>query len=177
MGAPLHPIPPQARRIADRICQLPGAVAIDQLTVNEYACGVGISPHVGERPRCRSQASQPVCRRSPSPALHGSHAAHFLHRTCALLLALILLLPLPCRPETHSAFTGAIVSLSLGGPAVMVLRREGHESRAVFLPPRTLLVMAGEPALTWMLQPCQWFAPHSRLGSTCGSSAAASMST
>jgi hypothetical protein len=48
VGPPLHAIPPEARRIAERIQELPGAAAIDQLTVNEYACGVGISPHVGE---------------------------------------------------------------------------------------------------------------------------------
>ncbi|KAL4441225.1 hypothetical protein ABPG77_011462 [Micractinium sp. CCAP 211/92] len=103
VGAPLHPIPPRARRIADRIQQLPDAVAIDQLTVNDYACGVGISPHV----------------------------------------------------ETHSAFTGAIVSLSLGGPAAMVLRRGGQQPRAVFLPQRTLLVMAGEARYAW-----QHYIPH-----------------
>lgn len=48
--------------------------------------------------------------------------------------------------ETHAAFTGAIVSLCLGGPAVMVFRRDGHTPRALFLPPRSLLVMAGERA-------------------------------
>ena len=50
-----------------------------------------------------------------------------------------------CVPpaETHSAFTGAIASLSLAGPAVVVLRREGQRSRALFLPPRSLVLMAG----------------------------------
>ncbi|PRW57369.1 alkylated DNA repair alkB-like protein 8 [Chlorella sorokiniana] len=103
VGAPQQPIPPAARRIADRIQQLPGAVAIDQLTVNEYGPGVGIAPHV----------------------------------------------------ETHAAFTGAIVSLCLGGPAVMVFRRDGHSPRALFLPPRSLLVMADEARYAW-----QHYIPH-----------------
>ncbi len=51
MGAPQQPIPPAARRIADRIELLPGSVAIDQLTANEYGPGVGIAPHVGEQQR------------------------------------------------------------------------------------------------------------------------------
>ena len=50
--------------------------------------------------------------------------------------------------DTHSAFTGAIISLSLGGPAVMVMRRE-QEQRAVQLPPRSLLVMGGEARYAW----------------------------
>lgn len=48
VGEPLHAIPPAARAVADRIQALPGAVAIDQLTVNEYSSGVGIAPHVGK---------------------------------------------------------------------------------------------------------------------------------
>ena len=48
VGPPLNAIPPEAWRIAERIQELPAAAAIDQLTVYEYACGVGISPHVGE---------------------------------------------------------------------------------------------------------------------------------
>lgn len=72
---------------------------IDQLTVNEYTPGVGISPHI----------------------------------------------------DTHSAFTGAIVCLSLGGPAVMVLRKEGEpaQQRAVALPPRSLLVLGQEARYAW----------------------------
>ncbi|PSC72219.1 alkylated DNA repair alkB-like protein 8 [Micractinium conductrix] len=97
VGEPLHSIPPAARALADRIQGLPAAPAIDQLTVNEYAPGVGISPHV----------------------------------------------------ETHSAFTGAIVALSLGGTAAMSFRREGHTPRALFLPPRSLLIMAGEARYAW----------------------------
>ncbi len=69
---------------------------IDQLTVNEYGCGVGLSPHI----------------------------------------------------DTHSAFTGAIISLSVGGPAVMVMRRE-EKQQALWLPPRSLLVMGGESRYAW----------------------------
>ena len=59
VGEPLHSIPPAARALADRIQGLPAAPAIDQLTVNEYAPGVGISPHVGERAAWPGHASSP----------------------------------------------------------------------------------------------------------------------
>jgi alkylated DNA repair dioxygenase AlkB len=42
---PIHPFPPAARRIAERLQRLLG-VAFDQLTVNEYEPGVGLSSHV-----------------------------------------------------------------------------------------------------------------------------------
>eukprot|EP00798_Chlamydomonas_sp_ICE-L_P028412 gene28412-31553_t len=45
--------------------------------------------------------------------------------------------------DTHSAFTGSILSLSLGSQTVMEFRR-GDEHRALLLPARSLLVMAGE---------------------------------
>lgn len=69
--------------------------------------------------------------------------------------------------DTHSAFEGAIAALSLAGPCVMEFRRppavaaaEGcgrqgaspvraEERRAVWLPPRSLLVMAGEARYAW----------------------------
>lgn len=100
---------------------------VDQLTVNEYTPGVGISPHI----------------------------------------------------DTHSSFTGAILSLSLVGSCVMVFRRAckaaGAETAAadsaggdntadtqgldtsstqqqqvcVYLPPRSLLVMGGEARYAW----------------------------
>jgi alkylated DNA repair protein alkB family protein 8 len=98
---------------------------LDQLTVNEYPAGVGLSPHV----------------------------------------------------DTHSAFQGAIVSLSLAGPAVMEFRREcqdtepglclpkidtndgAHdgqlERRCLFLAPRSLLVLTGEARYAW-----QHYIPH-----------------
>ncbi|KAL0051627.1 hypothetical protein WJX82_010933 [Trebouxia sp. C0006] len=50
--------------------------------------------------------------------------------------------------DTHSAFTGAIASLSLAGPAVMEFR-QGGESEAVLLPPRSLLIMAGPARYCW----------------------------
>lgn len=78
---------------------LPGSPYIlqaDQVTVNEYTCGVGLSPHV----------------------------------------------------DTHSAFSGPILSLSLAGPAVMVFRRDGEE-RGLALQPRALLIMADEARLAW----------------------------
>jgi alkylated DNA repair protein alkB family protein 8 len=53
LGGEEHPLPPLLRAVACRIEALPGSQAMDQLTVNEYTPGVGISPHVGER-GCRS---------------------------------------------------------------------------------------------------------------------------
>ncbi|KAL0038021.1 hypothetical protein WJX79_009793 [Trebouxia sp. C0005] len=50
--------------------------------------------------------------------------------------------------DTHSAFTGAIASLSLAGPAVMEFR-QGGECEAVLLPPRSLLIMAGPARYCW----------------------------
>lgn len=94
---------------------------LDQLTVNEYPAGVGLSPHV----------------------------------------------------DTHSAFHGAIVSLSLAGPTVMEFRRQcqegqapnepsgidttdGHlERRCLFLAPRSLLILTGEARYAW-----QHYIPH-----------------
>lgn len=95
--------------------------ALDQLTVNEYPIGVGLSPHI----------------------------------------------------DTHSAFEGPILSLSLAGPCIMEFRRftdgvwssqpdsvserkmENPESRssfikkAVYLPPRSMLLLSGEARYAW----------------------------
>ena len=53
------------------------------------------------------------------------------------------------RPHT-TPFTcaGAIVSLSLGGACTMEFRRAGKR-RALALPPRSLLIMAGAARLAW----------------------------
>ncbi|CAN6487033.1 unnamed protein product [Victoria cruziana] len=95
-------------------------ITIDQLTVNEYPAGVGLSPHI----------------------------------------------------DTHSAFDDFIFSLSLGGPCIMEFRKysEGtwatstevgclkesdaaHGSccirKALFLPPRSMLLMSGEARYAW----------------------------
>lgn len=50
--------------------------------------------------------------------------------------------------DTHSAFSGPILSLSLAGATVMEFRR-GDERRSLALPPRSLLVMAGEARYAW----------------------------
>lgn len=73
-----------------------GCVQLDQLTVNKYPAGVGLSPHV----------------------------------------------------DAHSAFTGPVISLSLGSSAVMEFRRDG-ERKCLFLPRRSLAVMAGECRYAW----------------------------
>ena len=83
-------------RLGARVGALAGQ-ALDQATVNEYACGVGLAPHV----------------------------------------------------DTHSAFSGAIVSLTLAGRSAMEFRREGRASRGVALERRSLLVMAAEARYAW----------------------------
>jgi alkylated DNA repair protein alkB family protein 8 len=50
--------------------------------------------------------------------------------------------------DSHAAFEGAILSLSLAGQAVMQFRRGGAR-RALLLPRRSLLVMAGESRYAW----------------------------
>lgn len=44
-GKPIKPLPPLARQLACRLEKLLG-VNFDQLTVNEYEAGVGLSAHV-----------------------------------------------------------------------------------------------------------------------------------
>jgi alkylated DNA repair protein alkB family protein 8 len=78
-------------------------VGFDQVTVNEYQPGVGLSPHV----------------------------------------------------DTHSAFGDTIISLSLHCGTVMVFRRSGRHPRAVYLPPRSLLIMSGEARWAW-----EHYIPH-----------------
>nr|GMD29061.1 alkylated DNA repair protein alkB homolog 8 [Ipomoea batatas] len=98
-----------------------GSVVLDQLTVNEYPPGVGLSPHI----------------------------------------------------DTHSAFEEPIFSLSLAGPCVMEFRKystgvwpTNSESicdgeiqnsdktsnflrRAIYLPPRSMLLLSGEARYAW----------------------------
>lgn len=99
-----------------------GSTVLDQLTVNEYPPGVGLSPHI----------------------------------------------------DTHSAFEGMIFSLSLAGPCVMEFRKyptgnwlknyEGVSDgevqdcnktssnfirRAIYLPPRSMLLLSGEARYAW----------------------------
>ncbi len=56
--------------------------------------------------------------------------------------------------DTHSAFGDAIASLSLSEGVAMVFRRDG-EQRAVYLPPRSLMVMGGESRWAW-----EHYIPH-----------------
>ena len=56
------------------------------------------------------------------------------------------------------------MSLSLGGPCVMEFRR-GTEQRALFLPPRSLLVMADEARYAW-----HHYIPHRRSDTVDGQS-------
>ncbi|XP_057466664.1 alkylated DNA repair protein ALKBH8 homolog [Actinidia eriantha] len=96
-------------------------IVLNQLTVNEYPSGVGLSPHI----------------------------------------------------DTHSAFEGLIFSLSLAGPCIMEFRRHSEgvclpkpnsdtdskaespdsssnvKRRAIYLPPRSLLLLSGEARYAW----------------------------
>ncbi|XP_004300541.1 PREDICTED: alkylated DNA repair protein alkB homolog 8-like [Fragaria vesca subsp. vesca] len=111
-------------------------IALDQLTVNEYPPGVGLSPHI----------------------------------------------------DTHSAFEGLIFSLSLAGPCIMEFRRyfeggwlprtsssidietENSENnsnflrRAIYLPPRSLLLLSGEARYAW-----HHYIPHHKIDKVKGS--------
>lgn len=55
---------------------------------------------------------------------------------------------------------GAILSLSLAGPAVMQFRRDGQR-RAVYLPRRSLLVLSGEARYAWCVLLRLWGAAGS----------------
>nr|AKM76728.1 RNA-binding (RRM/RBD/RNP motifs) family protein [Geranium maderense] len=121
--------------VLERISSFPNLtdaadVSLDQLTVNEYPPGVGLSPHI----------------------------------------------------DTHSAFEGLIFSLSLAGPCIMEFRRyeqgawfpkagssidtesENSENctnfsrRAIYLPPRSMLLLSGEARLAW-----HHYIPHHKI--------------
>ncbi|XP_020570588.1 alkylated DNA repair protein alkB homolog 8 isoform X1 [Phalaenopsis equestris] len=74
---------------------------LDQLTVNDYPPGIGLSPHI----------------------------------------------------DTHSAFDDMICSLSLAGPCIMEFRKYLLGScllrKAIFLPPRSMLLLSGEGRYSW----------------------------
>ncbi|WIA21419.1 hypothetical protein OEZ85_000633 [Tetradesmus obliquus] len=142
----LGPLPEWVQLVVQRMEALPDVLPLDQLTVNEYTPGVGLSAHI----------------------------------------------------DTHSAFSGAILSLSLAGGCIMEFRRPvgssssssaangssmtpiaaagaaaaaagdgGGDSSSssageaalqqvqVYLPPRALLVMGGESRYAW-----QHYIPH-----------------
>ncbi|KAK9867667.1 hypothetical protein WJX84_002914 [Apatococcus fuscideae] len=102
VSKPIEPMPALVQSLMQRMRAMPGMPALDQLTVNDYPLGVGLSPHI----------------------------------------------------DTHSAFQGAICSLSLAGPTVIEFRRDGVH-RALRLPARSLLIMADEARLAW-----QHYIPH-----------------
>ncbi|KAJ4759014.1 RNA-binding (RRM/RBD/RNP motifs) family protein [Rhynchospora pubera] len=123
----LGELPSFVSHILQKIVSFPGlgdtsSKLVDQLTVNEYPCGVGLSPHI----------------------------------------------------DTHSAFDDLIFSLSLAGSCIMEFRQYTEGSwnspassvvdaeeltksakpsnctrKAVFLPPRSMLLMSGEGRYAW----------------------------
>lgn len=119
--------------VLEKIASFPGVKncttgLVDQLTVNEYPCGVGLSPHI----------------------------------------------------DTHSAFEEMIFSLSLAGPCIMEFRKYPKGSwrapivlnradedisqepectrKAIFLPPRSMLLMSGEGRYAW-----HHYIPHHKI--------------
>ncbi|KAL2630227.1 hypothetical protein R1flu_014913 [Riccia fluitans] len=130
----LGELPPFVEEVVTRLSKLPEltksnepSLPLDQLTINEYPKGVGLSPHI----------------------------------------------------DTHSAFEGSILSLSLAGSCVMEFRRYSDESkdesririagdkelgknqmerRALFLPPRSLLLLSGEARYRW-----HHYIPHHKI--------------
>ena len=50
--------------------------------------------------------------------------------------------------DSHSAFTGSVLSLSCGGGTVMEFQR-GESRRGLLLPPRSLLALSGEVRYAW----------------------------
>ncbi|CAK9821625.1 Alkylated DNA repair protein alkB homolog 8 [Anthophora retusa] len=55
---------------------------------------------------------------------------------------------IPLHVDTHSVFEDTILSLSLGSACTMDFKREDKKA-AVFLPPRSLLIMSGEARYAW----------------------------
>ncbi|XP_017753532.1 PREDICTED: alkylated DNA repair protein alkB homolog 8 [Eufriesea mexicana] len=55
---------------------------------------------------------------------------------------------IPPHIDTHSSFEDSILSLSLGSACIMDFKRE-NEKVAIFLPPRSLLIMSGEARYAW----------------------------
>ncbi|XP_022631641.1 alkylated DNA repair protein alkB homolog 8 isoform X2 [Vigna radiata var. radiata] len=131
----LGELPSFVSPILERISSCPSFkniknIVLDQLTVNEYPPGVGLSPHI----------------------------------------------------DTHSAFEDLIFSLSLSGPCIMEFRRyengdwlpkvasssiaktENTEDqstfkrRAIYLPPRSLLLLSGEARYAW-----HHYIPHHKI--------------
>ncbi|KAI4312941.1 hypothetical protein MLD38_037726 [Melastoma candidum] len=105
----LGELPEFVSHILQRLRLFPGtdnaaALELDQLTVNEYPRGVGLSPHI----------------------------------------------------DTHSAFEGFIFSLSLAGKedtrSPVVVRK------AIYLPPRSMLLLSGEARYAW-----QHYIPHHKI--------------
>ncbi|KAK1569164.1 hypothetical protein Q3G72_033335 [Acer saccharum] len=131
----LGELPSFVSSIVGRILSFPdlndsASLVLDQLTVNEYPRGVGLSPHI----------------------------------------------------DTHSAFEGLICSLSLAGPCIMEFRRYSEGAmlpdatsstdmkvenpdncssvirRAVYLPPRSMLLLSGEARYAW-----HHYIPHHKI--------------
>ncbi|KAJ0989799.1 hypothetical protein J5N97_008155 [Dioscorea zingiberensis] len=125
----LGDLPSFVSHILDKISLFPGpdenkCRLMDQLTVNEYPPGVGLSPHI----------------------------------------------------DTHSAFDELIFSLSIAGPCIMEFRKYPQGTRyplggsvvdmeednfirkAIFLPPRSMLLMSGEGRYAW-----HHYIPHHKI--------------
>jgi hypothetical protein len=125
IGSPEHPIPAEVRAVAARIEVLPGAVPIDQLTVNEYAPGVGISPHVGEEAQW-PVASQPglLSTINMASTSHDHHKFLHFHRRNALCLCWGHRIPESGRPGCGNLEAGGLpAALALPAAAIAAAAR------------------------------------------------------
>ena len=57
VNKPVEPMPPAVGAVMARVRALPGMPALDQLTVNEYPIGVGLSPHIDTHSAFKGKAS------------------------------------------------------------------------------------------------------------------------
>lgn len=71
-------------------------------------------------------------------------------------------LPVAACDHQYSGCAGAIASLSLSGGCIMEMRKDG-DHRAIYLPPRSLLIMAGASRYEWL-----HYIPHRKSDVVCG---------
>lgn len=161
------PIPQTLRPLVARLEALPGVGpgAVDQLTANEYAAGVGIAPHAGA-PRGGRRVPQMLGQGASSAGVQGCRAPHpdagvfFLwhfkkkRRRWRPRPVTRSPPPRPPRADCHSAFGPFVALVSLLSPCALVFRREGAAPRALLLPRRSALLLAGEARYAWEVGRC-----------------------
>ncbi|MEW5315958.1 MAG: hypothetical protein WDW38_007352 [Sanguina aurantia] len=153
VGERLGPLPQWVTAVAGRVQQVTGAdphptthgracmgadsaptaPPIDQLTVNEYTPGVGLSAHIDTHSAFAALSASAGC---------GAVEAVFLWATEDL--------PAPATAQHRRHLLAVPGRVRCDGAA-----RRGEQIRPLLLPPRSLLVMAGESRYAW-----QHYIPH-----------------